>query len=167
MGSLQIARKPSIMFLPPPWPLGGLPWDQRLSPESVTEMSMVWRLGECLKQGPVMTPFALMGRGRLAVTGGVRSAWHHGYQGNLQGSMPFTAPFISDWEQSLPGAWDKYVGSSVMWVGCRWSRPWSSRRWGGGGVMYREHEKSPLEWRDHTPLQSSSSVLAEKLSPGS
>ena len=41
----------------------------------------------------------------------------------------------------------------------------SRRRWGWVG-MYREHENSSLEWPDHTPLQSSSSELAEKLSPG-
>ena len=165
MGSLQIAKRPSIILLAPPLPLGGLSWDQRLSLESVTEISMVWRLGECLKQGPAVTRFAPMGRRRLAVTGGVRSGWHNGYQGNLQGGMPFTASFISCWEQSLAEAWDKYVGSSVTWVGCRWSRHWSSRRWGWVG-MYREHENSSLEWPDHTPLQSSSSELAEKLSPG-
>ena len=127
MGSLQIAKRPSIILLLPPLPLGGLPWDQRLSLESVTETSGVWRLGECLKQGPAVTRFAPMGRRRLAVTGGVRSGWHNGYQGNLQGVMPFTAPFINCWEQSLAGAWDKYVGSSVIWVGYRWSRHWLGR----------------------------------------
>ena len=39
--------------------------------------------------------------------------------------------------------WGKYVGKSVRWLECKWSRHWA------GQEMYREQENGHLGWPDH------------------
>ena len=80
--------------------------------------------------------FCSQGKGKLPVTRSIDvDYWLVSYQGNQQRYMPLTIPLISIREssdlnlgQSLGGTWGKDEGRSVMCVGCRWSRLWSS--WG-------------------------------------
>ena len=66
------------------------------------------------------------GKGILPVVGELTSSWLIGSQGNQQRGMALTTPLIR-WLTSW--AWGKYVGRSVICIGCRWSRHWSGREW--------------------------------------
>ena len=75
------------------------------------------------------------GRGRLPVIGGIDIRLVHLLPGKLAEGHAPPHPFdklsgrrCSDLKIRTVTSWDrgKYAGRSIRWVGCRWSRPWSS-----------------------------------------
>ena len=69
---------------------------------------------------------------RWPVTGGndVRSTHQLPWK-PAEGHAPYR-PFDELLGTIISWAWGKFVGRSVLWIGCRWSRHWSSRGCTGG-----------------------------------